>query len=83
MVASMSGTAISLAKVAAELFVFTLKQLVTAEEVDGAMFGRGHEPGAGMSGMPDSGHCSSAAIRRPVQGPRNADIMHNRARPGG
>src|SRR5882724_9304857 len=31
-------------KVAAELFVFTLKQLVTAEEVDGAMFGRGHEP---------------------------------------
>jgi hypothetical protein len=31
---------------AAEFFVLALKQLVAAEVIDGAMFGRSHEPGA-------------------------------------
>jgi len=32
----------------AELFMLALAQLAAAEEIDGAMLGRGHEPGAGL-----------------------------------
>ena len=45
----------------------------TAQAIDRAVLGGRHEPGAGLSGTPDSGHCSSAAT--------NASWARSSARP--
>ena len=46
----------------AELLVLPFEQLAAAEEIDGAVLRRGHEPRARVvAGLPASGHCWSAA----------------------
>ena len=45
---------------AGELFVFALG-IVAAEQIDGAAFGGGGEPCAGVCGDSGRGHCSRAA----------------------
>ena len=47
----------------ADLLVLPLEPLVAAQQIDRPMLRGGHEPGAGLLGTPDSGHCSSAATR--------------------
>ncbi len=52
-------------QVAGEILVFALGDGVAAEEIDGAAFGGGGEPGACgiFSGTPDCGHCSSGVLQ--------------------